>query len=55
MPRKQSDDFTIRLVVGQMVTIDKVVKVVKVVKMVTIDMDAMDQTHRLHPTLGQGR
>ena len=35
-----------------MVTIDKVVKVVK---MVTIDMDAMDQTHRLHPTLGQGR
>ena len=51
-----------------MVTIDMVVKVikmvtidmvVKVVKMVTRDMvvkvDAMDQTHRLHPTLGQGR
>ena len=38
-----------------MVTIDMVVKVVKVIKMVTIDIDAMDPTHRLHPTLGQGR
>ena len=36
MPRKQSDDFTIRLVVGQMVTIDKVVKVVEVVKVVKV-------------------
>ena len=41
--------------VVKMVTIDMVVKVVNVVKMVIIDMDAMDQTHRLHPTLGQGR